>query len=139
MSNASASALPVEVPGRDDLERIVEDDRVVGDGVQVDLDEPREERERLAGRAVDLRDAAERVGVLDVSLARPEPLRARVERPDDRGRPGLARQRAKRVDARVERGRLAAERLERERGDARRRVSSRRLAPHGEQASRSRP
>ena len=53
--------------------------------------------------------AAQRVGVLDVSLARPEPLGARRQRSDDGCRPGLPGQRAERVDALVERGRLAAE------------------------------
>ena len=83
VSKREREALPVEVARGHHLGRIVEDDRVVRDGVQVGLDEAADEPDRLAGRAVHLGNAAERVGVLDVPLAGAHALGSRDERADD--------------------------------------------------------
>ena len=110
-------ALAVEIPCGNDLDRVVEDDRVVGDGVEVDCDQVCEEPDPLARGAVHLRDAAKRVRILDVALACPEALRTGCERPHDLGRPLLARQRPEGVHALAERRSLAAQSLQRQRGD----------------------
>ncbi len=56
--------LAVEVPVRDELLVVDEHERVVGRRVQLDRDRPFDVVEQVAARAVHLRRAAQRVGVL---------------------------------------------------------------------------
>src|SRR5262249_18807410 len=62
--------LAVKVPARDDLVRVGKDERVIGGGVHVTLDDAGDVGQRVAQRAVDLRHAADRVSVLHLVAVR---------------------------------------------------------------------
>ena len=59
----------VEVPAGDDLARVCEDERVVRGRPRLHLDGGARGHERVARRAVNLRHAAQRVGVLHARVA----------------------------------------------------------------------
>ena len=110
--------LTVEVAPRHDVAVLRQHDRVVRDGVQLDLEDAAREREHVAGRSVDLRGAAERVRVLHEVLAVPvrrEDRRALEEEPEVRGARGLPRMRAEALEPVVERRVRAEGRLDRHR------------------------
>ena len=106
--------LPVEVAGRDDVVRVGEDQRVVGDGVALARDHLRGVRERVATRTVHLRHAAQAVCVLQLCAIGMRTVDRAVGREAaqvarDRGGAGM---RAHGGDTRIERHRRALERLE---------------------------
>ena len=109
--------LAVEVAAGEDL--AVEDQRVVGGGVQLDGEDAARFGERVANGAVDLRRATQRVGVLhaaagDVRLA---DLAAFEQVAEAARALELAGMRAGRVDTVVKGARSAAQRVERHRAD----------------------
>ena len=125
VSNASARLWPWKLPA-EITSGVVEHERVVGDRVEVGDDELGEEAKALAGGAVHLGGAAQRVGVLQPARARarrappairPEPVSAAAMLAALRA---LAGQRAQRVHARIERRQGSAQRVDRGRGDERR-------------------
>ena len=109
--------LAVEIAAGKDL--AVEDERIVGGGVQLDGEDAGGFGERVADGAVDLRSAAERVSVLhaaagDVGLA---DLAAFEQIAEAAGALELAGMRPDGVDAVVEGARSAAKRIKRERAN----------------------
>ncbi len=110
--------LAVEVAGRDDARRVADEDGVVGDRVEVDRDEAPAEADALARGAVDLRDAAQRVRVLQRAVSgAPGGAGAGEHGPQALGRPDLPGERAQGVDVGVERRGRAVQRLDRQGGD----------------------
>ena len=92
-SSADATGAPWKFPARYDpfvLRRLGEDERVVGDRVDLDLEHPANVGERVARRAVDLGHAAQRVGVLDLAAVRVA-LRDPARVPEERPQPGRRR------------------------------------------------
>ncbi len=130
-------ALPVKVSGGDDSRRLIEHERVVGRGVQVDLDESSEKREPFPRGAVYLRRAAERVGVLEVALPRPDPLRTCRQGSNDRGGALLPGHGTQGLDVGIEGAGLAPYRLERKRGNPVRAIGEPRAANRENRADRS--
>ncbi len=114
----------MEVAVRDDEALVDEHERIVGRGVQLDRDGRLDVVEEVAARAVHLRRAAKRVGVLHLvaPAVRLDDRRPFEQAVDVRGRVDLPAQRPCLVDRRVEARPRALERLERERagevGDA---------------------
>ena len=134
-SSANATGWPWKLPFETHRPVLGEDERVVRRRVQLGGGGSLDVGEQIAGRAVHLRRAAQRVRVLHVvaPAVRLEDRRV-VEQPEDvRRRSGLARQRPELVDAREEALARALERLDRERaGD----VSRLREAPRPHEAER---
>ncbi len=139
-SHTSATGAAWKLPPETSVPRLREDHRVVGRGVHLDLDDASRVRGGVARRAVHLRDAAERVGVLHdaavaVALAQG---RVREERPEVPRRCDLAGMRAGRVDARVERGVRALQNVQRQGRDEVRRLEEAQGAVERERADRRR-
>ena len=113
--------LAVEVAARNDAFVVQKQDRVVGDGVELGFEHLAHMRKRVAHRAMYLRNAAQRVGVLHAQV--PVSLHRRAvfaERAHVLRRKTLPVVRAHRVDARIERGKKSGQRLHRQRrGDVR--------------------
>ena len=108
----------VEVAARDDVARVGEHHRVVGRRVGLDRDGPAGERDRVARRAVHLRRAAQRVGVLHLAAVLVRLVDAAAgERARGCWRPSACWPACGRgvVNARLEGMHRAAERVERER------------------------
>ena len=106
--------LAVEVPVRDELSPVHEDERVVRGRVDLDRHRLLGVGEKVAARAVHLRRAAKRVGVLHlVAPAVRLDDRGALEEANDVGRGGrLAGERAERLDLRHEADARALKRLE---------------------------
>ena len=108
----------VEVAARDDVTCVGEDHRVVGGAVRLDVDDAAHEAQRVASRAVDLRRAAHRIGVLDLAaeLVRLVDTAAAHQPLDIGGRDLLAGVGPGVVNARVERVDRSAQCVDRQRG-----------------------
>ena len=109
--------LGVEIAARDDFVAAGEEDRVVGDRIGLDLERARGVGEEVERGAHDLRLAAEAVGVLHpVAVVVAGDDLAAVEQGADPGGDGdLAGLAAQLMDAVVERGAAALERVDRQR------------------------
>ena len=107
----------VEIPARDDVAGLGEHHRVVGGAVGLDRRCLADEAQRVARRALHLRSAAQRVGVLHLAaeLVRLVDAAAAQQPLDVRGRRLLAGEGARVVDARLERMDRAAQRVDRQR------------------------
>ena len=117
LSSAKATGWPWKLPFDTISRSSSEDERVVGRGVELDLDRAADVVEQVAARAVHLRGAAERVRVLHLvaPAVRLEDRRPLEQHAHVRGRRDLAGMRTRRVDRLVEARERALQRLERER------------------------
>jgi len=121
MVGGHGERLAVEIAAAENVAGISENEGIVGGAVEFDGERGADVGESIARGAVNLRDAAEAVGVLHARVfcrraVRFADLAAAVEALEMAGDESVAGMRARIGDARIEGDRAAAKRVERERG-----------------------